>query len=126
MNMVLKMLAGLTALPMLAIGLAWAIMPAKAAEAIKLPLLEGEALGTQIGDGGALFLSIGLMIIAALFTGRRILFQIPAMMFMGIAFLRILAHFVHGADLTMPFVVIEAVSAGILLLAAKRLGSAGA
>lgn len=123
MNMILKILAALTAAPMMVIGLAWVAMPAKAAEFIKMPLMEGEALGSQIADGGTMFLSIGLMTIAGLLTGKRVLLQIPALMFLGIAFLRVVAHLVHGAALTSEFVGIEVISAAILWMAAKRVAT---
>lgn len=124
MKMVLKILAALTALPMMVIGLAWVAVPAKAAELIKMPLMEGAALGSQIGDGGTMFLSMGVMIIVGVVSGRRILLQIPALMFLSVALLRVVAHLVHGADLTSEFVGVEVISAAILWLAAKRVATA--
>lgn len=121
MNSLLRALVALPAIGFLVIGLRWAIDPSAAASDLGMTLLSGVGRSSQIGDVGALFLSMGSMILIALTTGQRSWFYAPALMLSLIAVLRILAWLLHGAPLTLDMIVVEVVVASLLLLASSRL-----
>jgi hypothetical protein len=102
-------------------GLNWIVKPADAAAQLGMPLLDGLARGSQIGDIGALFLSMGLMILLALVTGRRSWFYAPALVLSLVALFRLLAWILHDASLAPQMVVVEVAVALLLLLSARRL-----
>ena len=106
-------------------GLRFAVAPAGAAKGLAMPLLDGAARSSQIGDVGALFLGMGLMILTALVTRERTWFLAPAILLFLIAVLRILSWAFHGAALLVPMIVPELVIGGLLLLAAKTLVESG-
>ena len=121
MNSLLRALVALPAIGFLVIGLRWVIDPSAAASDLGMTLLSGVGRSSQIGDVGALFLSMGSMILIALTTGQRSWFYAPALMLSLIAVLRILAWLLHGAALTLDMIVVEVVVASLLLLASSRL-----
>jgi len=102
-------------------GLNWVIKPADAAAGLAMPLLDGLARGSQIGDVGAMFLSMGLMILLAVVTARRSWFYAPALILSLVALFRLLAWLLHDASLAPQMVVVEVVIALLLLLSSRRL-----
>jgi hypothetical protein len=114
-------LVALPAIGFLVIGLRWTIDPSSAASDLGMTLLSGVGRSSQIGDVGALFLSMGSMILIALTTGQRSWFYAPALMLSLIAVLRILAWLLHGAALTLDMIILEVIVASLLLLASSRL-----
>ncbi|MEZ7953098.1 MAG: hypothetical protein QMC02_10295 [Halioglobus sp.] len=121
MNSLLRAVVALPAIGFLVIGLRWAIDPSSAASDLGMTLLSGVGRSSQIGDVGALFLSMGSMILIALTTGQRSWFYAPALMLSLIAVLRILAWLLHGAALTLDMIILEVIVASLLLLASSRL-----
>lgn len=111
----------LPAIGFLVTGLRFAVAPAGAAQGLAMPLLDGAARSSQIGDVGALFLGMGLMILTALVTLGRTWFVAPAILLLLVAVLRILAWLFHDAALMMPMIVPEIVVGGLLLLASTKL-----
>ncbi len=101
-------------------GLGWLIAPAKAAETLGMPLLDGLARSTQVGDFAAFFLVGGLTIVAGSRPGRSHLLYFPAALIGGTAFTRILAWLLQGAAFATQFIVIELVTGAFLLAAARR------
>ena len=102
-------------------GLRFAVAPAGAAKGLAMPLLDGATRSSQIGDVGALFLGMGLMILTALMTLERTWFVAPAILLLLVAVLRVLAWLFHGAALMIPMIVPEIVIGGLLLLASTKL-----
>ena len=121
MNSLLRALVALPAIGFLVIGLRWAIDPSSAASDLGMTLLSGVGRSSQIGDVGALFLSMGSMILIALTTGQRSWFYAPALMLSLIAVLRILAWLLHDAALTLDMIILEVIVASLLLFASSRL-----
>ena len=64
----LRIFLFLPAIGFLVTGLRFAVAPAGAAKGLAMPLLDGAARSSQVGDVGALFLGMGLMILTALVT----------------------------------------------------------
>ena len=117
----LRIFLVLPAIGFLVTGLRFAVAPAGAAKGLAMPLLDGAARSSQIGDVGALFLGMGLMILTALVTLERTWFVAPAILLLLVAVLRVLAWLFHGAALMMPMIIPELVIGGLLLLASKKL-----
>jgi hypothetical protein len=102
-------------------GLRWITDPSGAATALGMTLLDGVGRSSQIGDVGALFLSMGIMMLLALITARRSWFYAPALMLSLLALLRLLAWLLQGAALALDMIVVEVVLASILLFSSTRL-----
>jgi len=120
----LRIFLVLPAIGFLVTGLRFAVAPAGAAKGLAMPLLDGAARSSQIGDVGALFLGMGLMILTALVTLERIWFVAPAILLFLVAVLRILAWLFHDAALMVPMIVPELVIGGLLLFAGALLPEA--
>jgi hypothetical protein len=125
MNAVLKkalrLFLVLPAIGFVVTGLRFAVAPAGAAKGLAMPLLDGAARSSQIGDVGALFMGMGLMILTALTTLKREWFIAPAILLALVAVFRILAFLFHDAALLMNMIVAEVVIASLLVLASKKL-----
>ena len=121
MDNLLRVLVVLPAIGFLVIGLRWAIDPSEAASDLGMTLLAGIGRSSQIGDVGALFLSMGSMMLIALITAQRSWFYAPAIMLSLVAILRILAWLLHDAALALDMIVVEIVVSALLLLASARL-----
>ena len=121
MRTLLRVLVTLPAVLFVVTGLRWITDPTGAATALGMTLLDGVGRSSQIGDVGAFFLAMGIMMLLALITARRSWFYAPALMLILVAVLRVLAWLLHGAALALDMIVVEVVVAGILLFASSRL-----
>ncbi len=121
MKTLLRVLVMLPAVLFVVMGLRWITDPAAAATALGMTLMDGVGRSSQIGDVGALFLSMGMMMLLALITARRSWFYAPALMLALVAVLRLLAWLLHGAALALDMIMVEVVVVGILLFASSRL-----
>ena len=63
MILALRIVTGLLGLLLGSLGLQWMFVPAQAAESLGMPLLNGLARSSQVGDTGAFFLGISAMIL---------------------------------------------------------------
>lgn len=121
MNKVLKLLILLPAVLFVVIGLRWLVAPAGIAPNFGLTLEQGIGLSTQIGDLSSFFLTLGVCMLIALISQRRIWFY-PPMMLLGITALgRIIASLFHDATLAVDLTLVELVLTLILLVASRRL-----
>ena len=105
-------------------GLAWLVAPARTAAGLGMPLLDGLARSTQIGDLSAFFLVAGVTMLVGSRPGRARLLYVPAGLIGGAAVTRTLAWALHGADFAALFIAIE-VAIGLVLLTAARSLDAG-
>ncbi len=125
MNAVLKkalrIFLTLPAIGFVVTGLRFAVAPGGAAKGLAMPLLDGAARSSQIGDVGALFMGMGLMILTALTTLKREWFIAPAILLALVAVFRVLAFLFHDAALLIDMIVAEVVIASLLVLASKKL-----
>jgi hypothetical protein len=120
-NKVLRVVAALPGILFVVMGVRWVIDPAAAAAEVGMPLLEGVGLSTQIGDLGAFFLTMGLLILIGVTTLKRVWFY-PPMMLLGLAAsFRIIAWLVHGAALAGSLIAAEIIIATLLLVSTLRL-----
>ena len=100
-------------------GVGWLVVPERAAAGLGMPLFDGLARSTQIGDFAAFFLTLGLSILAGTRPDHARLHYLPAGLLGGAAVCRIIAWAVHGAAFATTFIVVEIV-ASLLLLASAR------
>ena len=123
MVIVLRVLAGLAALIFTVQGIQWIAAPAAVAESLGMPLLQGTAASTQIGDLGSFFLVGGLMMALGQLPGRSGWLYPPALLVLGAAVMRTLAALVGYADFAPEFIVPEVIMGVILVATARRLAS---
>ncbi|PLW82335.1 hypothetical protein CWI75_11245 [Kineobactrum sediminis] len=121
MTTTLRVFSALLGVIFTAIFLLWLLEPGRAAEALGMPLLEGVARNTQVGDFTAFFFAL------AAFIGLGVVRQQPtwlwsASLVLGAAAVfRLSAAAMHDATLVLSSVIIEGVGAAILLAYASRL-----
>jgi hypothetical protein len=121
-----KIAAAVPAVVFVVIGLVWLVAPGFVAARMRMPLLEGDGLSTQIGDLASFFLVLGGSILTALLTHRSI-WLYPAIMLLGFAVTgRVIAWLAHGAGLPLDMIAVEVVVAGLLVVLARRMAAAGA
>ncbi|HIE86394.1 MAG TPA: hypothetical protein EYG52_03290 [Pseudomonadales bacterium] len=121
MNKILRVVTVLPGILFVVIGVGWIIDPASAAAGVGMPLLEGVARSTQIGDLGAFFLTMGLLILIGVTTLKRVWFY-PPMMLLGLAAtFRIVAWLVHGAALAGSMIAVEVIVTTLLFVSTIRL-----
>ncbi len=121
MNKIVRTATALPALLFTAIGIRWWLEPAGAARELGMPLLEGSAMSTQIGDLSAFFISAALMIFIGLITLNKTWLQAAALLTAFAAIGRTIATVVHGADLATQSIAIEAVVTAWLIFAASQI-----
>jgi hypothetical protein len=124
MNVGRSLLVGIVAiiaLLMAANAALWLFAPARAAEALAMPLLSGPALSSQM-DIGAFFLAAATFIAMALTTRERAWFIAAAVPLLGAAAYRTAAFAFHGAPFLAGMVAIEVAMGVILIIASRVLG----
>jgi hypothetical protein len=120
-NKILRVVTSLPGILFIAMGVGWVIDPASAAASVGMPLVEGVGRSTQIGDLGAFFLTMGLLILAGVTTLKRIWFY-PPMMLLGLAAtFRIIAWLVHDAALAVSMIAVEIIVTTLLYVSTIRL-----
>ncbi len=100
-------------------GIGWLVIPERAAASLGMPMLDGLARSTQIGDFAAFFLTLGLTILAAVALERARLLYFPAALLGSAAVSRSIAWAAHGAAFATAFILVE-IAASLFLLAAAR------
>jgi hypothetical protein len=101
-------------------GVLWIVAPARAAAGLGMPLLDGLARSTQIGDFSVFFLIGGGTMLVGSRPGWSRLLLVPAAMVGGAAAMRTLAALLHGADFAATFIAAEITMCALLLVAAHR------
>lgn len=102
-------------------GLRWLVNPEGVAPELGLTIETGLGLSSQIGDLAAFFLVLGLTILIALVTNKRIWFYPPVMLLTITAVGRLVAWLVHGAAFAPQMIVSEIVVALLILAGARFL-----
>ena len=119
MKTVLKIIVGLPAVLFVVMGLRWLVAPADIAPEFGFVLGDGLGRSSQVGDFAAFFLTLGVCILMALVSGRRLWYYPPAMLLLLAAIGRILAWTLHDATFAGDMIVFE-IAVAALLLAASR------
>ncbi len=120
-NKILKVIVALPAVLFLVMGLRWLVDPAGIAPEFGFPLATGVGLSTQVGDMSAFMLLLGICILTALVSGRRVWYYPPIILLSLAALGRIIAWALHDAALPVQMIAPEVVIPILLLLASRRL-----
>lgn len=120
MNNIIRGIAVLPGLFFAGTGVQWLINPEVAGATIGLPMLEGLALSSLMGDTGSFFMASGIMILLGVLTINRVWFLAPALLIGGAAVFRMVAWSLHGAVLPVEVVIFEAVIAAFLIFAGTK------
>jgi hypothetical protein len=118
MKMTSRVLSILIGVLFLVQGLRWLLDPRAAAEGLGMELLTGVGASTQIGDMGAFFVSLAVMIGLAQRRGASRWLHPPALLLCAAAVMRTLAWVVGPADFAPRFIVPEIAMASLLFWAA--------
>ena len=120
-----RVIAGLFGLMMFAMGLRWLVDPSGAAAGIGMPVLDGLARSSQIGDLGAFFIVSGGFALLGVIKRNAALLYAPAALVGVAALFRLLAWLVQGAAFAPEFIVFELIMCAVFLFARYRLAMAG-
>ena len=123
--MPLRVASGLIGVFFLLQGINWILVPASAAEALGMPLLEGVARSTQIGDIGGFFVALASMILLGAHGSNGQWLRGGALLLGAAAALRTLAWLAHGASYAAVFIGVEVLCTVVLLFIASRFDRAG-
>jgi hypothetical protein len=99
----------------------WLIHPLESATQLGMPLLDGTARSTQIGDLGMFFLVAGVTMLLGVRAGHARLLYVPAALVGGAAVARTIAWAFHGAAFPALFVAVEVVVGVVLVVTAREL-----
>lgn len=118
--MTFRIVSGLLAAFFLVQAGGWIFAPGAAAEALGMPLLDGVARSSQVGDLGSFFFSLGAMIALGTLHSNAQWLRGGAILLGSAAVIRTLAWLLHDADFAADFIVIEtAVAAGLCFIASR-------
>lgn len=117
-----RYIAILPGIPMILIGIGLIFDPEQALASLSMPMLEGLALSTQLGDMTSFFLCTGAFIfMGAIKAAPRWLYA-GAALFTIAALSRLLAWQVHGADLAIAPIAVEVISTVWLIVFGVLIG----
>ena len=125
MNKVLRVIVALPGILFVVTGLRWLVDPASAAAQFGMPLLDGLGRSSQIGDLASFFLTLGMLILIALITAKRVWYYPAVMLLVFPAVSRILAWLIHDAAPAVEMIAPEIIIACLLLFASRRLAEEG-
>lgn len=121
MKNLLRLCVALIGMLFVVAGLRWLVDPSAAAAQLGMPLLDGLGRSSQIGDLTGFFLTLGVLVLLAVLTARR-LWYYPAIMLLGIAaFARVLAWLLHDASLAIAMIAVEVFLVCLLIFASRML-----
>jgi hypothetical protein len=121
-----RVIAGIIGALFLVNAAGWLVNPLSASVGLGMPLLDGVARSTQIGDIGGLFLAIGGLAFVGAWQMNAHWIRAAGLMLAAPALMRTLAWLVQEAAFATFFIVFELVGAGILLFAAGKIDADGA
>lgn len=121
MNKLLRAIVAISGIMFIVTGLRWLVDPHAGAAQLGMPLLAGLGRSSQIGDMASFFLSMGMLILIALITGKRVWYYPPIMLLAVAAVGRTVAWLVHDAAAAIEMIAPEVIIACLLLLASRRL-----
>ena len=102
-------------------ALGFVVDPAAAVEGLGMPLLDGLARSSQVGDMTAFFSCLSGFILVGAIRREKTWLLAGAALLLATAVFRSLAWAMHGADLATQFIVIEIITGGILVFGATKI-----
>ena len=125
MDKVWKIVLGALAVGFVLMGLMWLLVPGFISGMMRMNLLTGDGLSTQIGDLASFFLALGGCIGAAIVTTRSIWLYPPVMLLGFAAVGRVIAWLLHDAGFAIDMILFEVVVATMLAFVARKMSKAG-
>ena len=116
---IIRVIAALPGVPMILIAIGLIVTPGQTLINLNMPLLEGAALSTQLGDMISFFLCTAVFIFMGAFLSAPRWLYAGAALFIVAAFARTLAWLIHGADFSAEPITVEVVSTIWLIVCAK-------
>ncbi len=101
-------------------AIGWLVDPKGAAEGLGMPLLDGVARSTQIGDMTAFFAGLCIMVLLGAIRKNATWLAAATIVLGGAAIFRTTAWMLHGADLAPQFIVPELVLTAVLSFGVYR------
>jgi len=124
MSLLLQAAIGLPALAFISVGLSWWFAPDFAGSLLRMAMLDGSGLTTQLADLASFFLTLGCGMLIGLFTRRPLWFQ-SAVLLLGFAVVgRFIAWLFHDGDLTLDMIFVEIVVITLLIFASWSINRA--
>lgn len=117
--MVARGLTGLIGLVMGLIAINWIVNPADAAASLAMPLLDGAARSTQVGDFTSFFVCVAGFALYGAWRQESVWLIPSAALLLSAAVFRTLAWAMHGAAFATAAVAVEILFGGILIYAMK-------
>ena len=117
----LRVIAALPGVPLLIIGIGLVLQPGLAVSSLGMPLLEGAALSTQLGDMTAFFLCTTAFIFMGAYHAAPRWLYAGAALLLVVAVARTLAWLLHGADFSAEPILVEVISTIWLIVCAQRI-----
>lgn len=115
---------GLPAMAFISVGLSWWFAPDFARLLLRMELLEGSGLTTQLADLASFFLTLGCCMLIGVLK-RSAVWLLPAILLLSFAVAgRLIAWLFHGAALTLDMIVVELLVITLLLFACRSLNRA--
>lgn len=103
-------------------GIGWLFDPAGAAEQLGMPLLDGMARSSQVGDFTAFFIVAGGSALLGLIRGNKTLLAVAAALVGGAALFRTTTFLFHDAPFATATIVLEVVMCAAFIAAMTRVG----
>ncbi|MBB82490.1 MAG: hypothetical protein CL931_01605 [Deltaproteobacteria bacterium] len=121
--MAFRILGGLLGAFFFLQGLSWIFDAQGAAEGLGMPLLDGIARSTQVGDLTGFFLCLGGFGLWGAYQQSPTWLRASGFLLFGAALGRTLAAVVSGADFATQYIGIEIVTGGLFFLAGAKVGA---
>ena len=118
-----RIAAGLLGLFFFVQGINWLANPAAAAGGLGMPLLEGMARSTQIGDLAGFFLCVGGFALFGAYSFRSDFLRAAGILVGLSSITRTIAWAFHDAPFATAFITIEVLAGSALFFCASRVGS---
>lgn len=90
-------------------GIGWLVQPEETAKGLGMPLLDGIGRSTQIGDFGAFFLGVTILVFVGAIRAQGHWLYSAALFLGGAAVIRVFAALVHDAGMATEFIIAEIV-----------------
>ena len=119
MDSILRLLSVTAGIPIFANGVMFMFDPETAARQLGMPLLEGMARSTQIGDFGSFFLCSSIAAFFGAWNRSPLMLYMAAFLIGGAAVCRIIASVLHDAPFATTFIAVELILAAIWLVSGR-------
>ena len=124
--MAFRIIPGILGVFFLTQGLGWLADPAGAAEGLGMPLLDGLARSTQVGDMAGFFICLGGFALFGAYRENPAFLRAAGILVGMSSITRTIAWAAHDTDFATQFIAIEVICGAVLLFSASRVGQSDA